>query len=259
MVIRSVRHAWPTGKNFEIMRPVGYGEYTFLHFISPMRIKMDGEDLITAPHACIFYAPSTPQFFGSEQPIVHDWMHFSTDAASLLENYNIEENRIYYPAEPEKITVLFREIENEWFSERPHRDEALENLFTRFLIVFSRLCDGISSVTVTGAAAEQLTRVRNNILLHPERPWRVQQMAELAKMSLPHFFATYKQIYGTSPMNDLIEARINTAKNRLQSDTTPISLLAEQLGYSNPYHFIRQFRERTGVTPAAFRKNPDRQ
>lgn len=259
MEIRSVRHAWPEGKNFEIVRPVGWKDYTFLHFISPMRVRMPEGEVVTAPHACIFYAPGVPQFFGSEQPIVHDWMHFSPDASSLLEKYGIEENRIYYPTEPEKITVLFREIENEWFSERQYRGESLENLFTRFLILFSRLCEGISAVTVTGAAAEQLRRVRNKILLHPERTWRVQDMAELAKMSLPHFFATYKQIYGTSPMNDLIEARINTAKNRLLADTAPISLLAEQLGYSNPYHFIRQFRERTGVTPAAFRRKSDRQ
>ena len=256
MEICSVRHAWPGGKNFEIVRPTGCREYTFLHFITPMRIRIDQKDVVTEPHACIFYAPGVPQFFGSEQPIVHDWMHFSPDASSLLKKYNIEENRIFYPTEPEKITVLFREIENEWFSERLYREESLENLFTRFVILFSRLCEGVSAVTVTGAAAEQLRRVRNNILLHPERAWRVQDMAELAKMSLPHFFATYKQIYGTSPMNDLIEARVNTAKNRLLADTTPIAILAEQLGYSNPYHFIRQFRERTGETPAAYRRKP---
>ena len=254
MTICSVRHAWPEGKNFEIIRPVGWKNYTFLHFISPMRIRMPEGEIVTEPHACIFYAPDVPQFFGSEQPIVHDWMHFSPDASSLFKKYGILENRIYYPSEPEKITALFREIENEWFSERQYRGEALENLLERFFILFSRLCEGVSAVTVTGAAAEQLGRVRNNILLHPERTWRVQDMADLAKMSLPHFFATYKQIYGTSPMNDLIEARVNTAKNRLLADTTPIAILAEQLGYSNPYHFIRQFRERTGVTPAAFRR-----
>ena len=54
-------------------------------------------------------------------------------------------------------------------------------------------------------------------------------------------------------LDDLITARINTACNLLTSTNTPISQIAEQLGYANFTHFIRQFKAHTGLSPSAFR------
>jgi len=34
----------------------------------------------------------------------------------------------------------------------------------------------------------------------------------------------------------------------------PVAVVAERLGYSNTFHFIRQFRDVTGITPNAYRK-----
>jgi len=73
-------------------------------------------------------------------------------------------------------------------------------------------------------------------------------------LSESHFFALYKKNYGLSPMRDLINARITAAKNLLMFTDKKISEIAEKTGYSNPYHFSRQFKQITGITPIAFRK-----
>jgi YesN/AraC family two-component response regulator len=55
-------------------------------------------------------------------------------------------------------------------------------------------------------------------------------------------------------MNDVICARIDAAKVLLvSSPDTSVTELAEKLGYKNPYHFIRQFKKITGITPGAYR------
>lgn len=257
MSISSVRHAWPEKENFYIRRPNGHTDYTFLHFFNPVYLTVNDEEVLTGANACIFYAPKTPQFFQSVGPLVHDWMHFTADASALLRQYDIEENKIFYPSLPQKITAVFREIEGEWFSTHRFREQVLSNGLERFFILFSRLCEGRTTVTVSEDTAGMLTKVRREVLLHPSHAWNVDEMAALAKMSVSHFYAGYKQVFGTSPMNDLIEARISTAKNRLLADSTPICRLALELGYANPYHFIRQFRARTGMTPAAYRRNPE--
>ena len=45
------------------------------------------------------------------------------------------------------------------------------------------------------------------------------------------------------------------AKWLLENTSLPVSQIAEQCGYANNSHFIRQFNERTGQTPSDYRKN----
>ena len=52
-----------------------------------------------------------------------------------------------------------------------------------------------------------------------------------------------------------IRARIDAAKNALAFTDQPVARIAENLGYNNLTHFIRQFKALTGVSPSVYRKN----
>ena len=59
-------------------------------------------------------------------------------------------------------------------------------------------------------------------------------------------------------MDDLIRARIDTAKNRLTDTDLPVQTVAAELGYRNVTHFCRQFKQLTGLPPTEFRTTHDR-
>lgn len=82
-------------------------------------------------------------------------------------------------------------------------------------------------------------------------------MAARIPLSESRFYTVYKSFYGTSPMEDLIRARIDSAKNALLFTDRTISSIAESLGYNNLTHFIRQFRSFTGMSPSGYRRNRD--
>ena len=54
-------------------------------------------------------------------------------------------------------------------------------------------------------------------------------------------------------MQDLIEARINAARQLLTATDLPVHEIAAACGYQNATHFMRQFKEITGLTPSAYR------
>jgi YesN/AraC family two-component response regulator len=54
-------------------------------------------------------------------------------------------------------------------------------------------------------------------------------------------------------VDDLIRARIDTAKTRLSTSDETVAHLSEQLGYRNVTHFCRQFKGLTGLTPMEYR------
>ena len=256
MLLHSVRHDWPEKAGFLISRPQGLGNYTFLHFSTPVQFRIHGELVQARPGACIFYTPGTPQWFHSPQEVIHNWLHAEPDLGDLLQKLQIPQNTLLYPADTKFISEIFRELEVEHFSDSPFKAELTDGYILEFLIKFSRALQADApAAAIPRKARERLRAVRREILSQPEKRWTVAEMAQLASLSPSRFHAVYKSVFATSPMQDLIDAKIGYAKSLLLSDDQlPLPEVAEKLGYNDQYHFIRQFKTVTGVTPGAYRK-----
>lgn len=250
--ITRARHAWPEKAGFVIDRPRGLQEYTFLHFHQSMEILIGDEVETVPPGAVIIYAPDTPQWFRSPELLTHDWMHMTGDVESFLLAAGLESDKLYYPVNGAFITPILRQIELEVLTKQPD-SEVLSNLkFRELLLLLRRSCAG-QEEKPDSAAVKQLRLVRRTVFAQLDQPWTVSQMATLAYLSPSRFHALYRAAFGISPMDDLIRARIDTAKNRLTDTDLPVQTLAQELGYRNVTHFCRQFKQLTGQTPSAFR------
>ena len=256
MIISSIRHDWPEKAGFLIYRPSGHKEYTFLHFTTSITFEIDGKTINAEPGACIFFEPNVKQWFHSDTDIIHNWFHASHSLSALLERYNIPVNQILYPHNTDFISPIFRLAEAELFSSSPYKSELLESYINEFIIKFARSLQNDNSVAVIRRKErEKLGQVRKTVLSNPEKRWTVAEMAMLASLSPSRFHAVYKSIFGTSPLKDLIEAKIRYAGSLLLSDESLIlPQVAEMLGYNDQYHFIRQFKAVTGITPGQYRK-----
>lgn len=255
MGIMSVRHNWPENKGFFISRPTGCDCYTFLHFKNSILLKMGGRIVKTEPNACILYGVGEPQWFKSKTKLIHNWMHFTKDLSHTVNMLGIEENRIYYPKSSEFITEIFCKAEAESFSDSDFKEKLLDTYLTEFLILFSRTVNGkTDTINVGEKEKKRIISVRNAILACPEKHWSVEEMSHLAYLSPSRFHAVYKSVFGISPVKDIIISKISKAKNLLISGDANIEEISEILGYSSKTHFIRQFKQITGVTPCAYRK-----
>ncbi len=59
---------------------------------------------------------------------------------------------------------------------------------------------------------------------------------------------------GITPQAFLQTKLIDRAKSLLASQELTINEIAEELGFSYPNHFARLFRQKTGMSPSAFRR-----
>lgn len=254
-MIVSVRHNWPERAGFLISRPEGLDTYTFLHFLTPVKLLINGQIQSVKAGGCIFYRPGTPQWFQSETSLVHNWAHFQPELGELLKEYDLPADQLLYPKESEFISEIFRILEAEFLADRPYRNRRLQCQTDDFLIRLSRTVKEDASQHVSRTDSERMLTVSNHILSHPEQQWTVSRMAQLLPLSPSRFHAVYKNTFGTSPMKDLIMARVIRAKSILlvEKDWT-LNRVAEHSGFADTYHFIRQFKTVTGLTPGAWRK-----
>ena len=257
MKIIAVKHDYPERAGFAINRPFGRTDYTFLHFEEKITVELDGQTIITEPNACILFSPKMPQFFYSKnKDITHNWMHFTPDAADLISKYEIPENRIMYLKDSKFISRLFYKMEIELNSNNPFKEELLNSYFNEFLIRFSRSFHAQKpTFTLTSGEMARLQNVRKTALSTPEENWSIEELAKLVNLSPSRFHALYKAAFGISPLKDIIENRIQTAKNMLIATDFSVSEISERLGYQSTNHFIRQFKNAQKQTPLSYRKN----
>ena len=255
MLIQSVRHDWPERSGFLLARPKGRQDYTFLHFITPVKLRVNGQTFSVKPGGCIFYAPGTPQWFHCDVPLLHNWAHFSPELASKLSEYGLPADQVLYPRESAFISEIFRVLEAEFLDDRLFRGQRLQCQTEEFLLQLSRALKEDLAPMLSGAERKRLLAVRNHILSHTERQWTVKEMADMLPLSTSRFHAVYKSQFGTSPMRDLQEARIIRAKALLLAERDwTLGRIAESIGFADQYQFIRQFKQVTGLSPGAWRK-----
>jgi len=79
-----------------------------------------------------------------------------------------------------------------------------------------------------------------------------EKLAKMCGISEVYFRRCFLEKHGTTPKQFLIDIRIDRAKQLLTDGFLKINIIAENCGFSNPYHFCRIFKQRTGLTPTEF-------
>lgn len=229
--------------------------YNLFHFPTPVKIRIQGEEVQTKPNACILSAPRQQRWFFFPVETALNWFHADAEIEDLLNQYEIPVNCLFYPENPGFIPELFRKMRKEFCMGDPYCEELLDGYTRELFIKLSRsIRRDFSKTFLSSKQQKMMLQLRLEILSHPERKWLVAEMAKSVVLSPSRFHAVYKQMFDTSPMKDVIDGKIDLAKTLLlMEENLTVAAVAERLGYKNQQHFIRQFKAATGLTPGAYR------
>lgn len=86
------------------------------------------------------------------------------------------------------------------------------------------------------------------------KPWTLKQLADLVHLSPSRFSVLFSQIVGTSPMNYLVQLRLEYAVKLLEEDDLSVLEIAETTGFRNLSNFNRLFLHHIGVSPSVLRR-----
>jgi len=107
-----------------------------------------------------------------------------------------------------------------------------------------------------GYELEQSRRVEElceAVRREPKRPWSLEAFANALSCSPDHAGRLFRKYAGRTPMDFVIDMRIQSAKSLLQSSSHSVARIGEILGYSDVYAFSKQFKARTGRSPTGYR------
>ncbi len=213
--------------------------------------EIDGETMILPPHAAILYPPDVPIKYGAadNEEFSDDWIRFYTDE-TFITNGSIPLNTPFNTLESLYISELIFLISGENFYTNKYKELSIQYLFR---ILFNKLKESLS--TDSGSLLENsLMQLRLNIQANPGAPWNVTQMAKYLYISPRHLQKLYQKQFGLSCMSDVINNRIELAKNLLKDTSMSIIQISIQCGYASAEHFSRQFKKHTGLSPKKYRE-----
>lgn len=191
------------------------------------------------------------------EPFVCDWIDFdSSSGRDFLDSLELRMNQPVRISDSDFISGLIRNISVEFYSMSSRRSNMLDNLMKTLLMKLSET--GIrrdSTQLSTEPHYSSLIDLRSKIYRNPQLKWNVDSMAADVSMSRSYFQHLYSEVFGVSCMTDVINGKIEKAKEILSETSCTISQVASMCGYDNEEHFMRQFKKIVGTTPTKYRQN----
>ena len=99
----------------------------------------------------------------------------------------------------------------------------------------------------------RLLSPRNRILNEPFEAHDLDTLAAAARYSKSHFLRMFRDVFGSTPHDLLIEVRMELAKRLIANSDLAISEVAASVGYESRYAFARLFKKRVGMTASDYR------
>jgi AraC-like DNA-binding protein len=83
----------------------------------------------------------------------------------------------------------------------------------------------------------------------PDHGWHLEELAKATAMSRTTFVSYFKTVSGLAPLTYLTQWRMRLAERALREENTPVSVLAQSLGYASESAFSNAFKRVTGHSP----------
>lgn len=227
----------------------------FSCFSTPFVYEVDNELYYGNAGDFLFIPGGNPVYHGpqsEDESFVNDWLYVSgDDLDALLKKYPLPEKQAISIDDGGVFKNCLRKIRNE-FVLKPvgceeimtaHVTEAIVNLYRCYQRQYH-----------TDASVSRIESARETVLLNLEKNWTLQEMAELSGYSVSRFSSLYTQHFGLSPKADLIQNRIQLAKQFLNYTNQSVTEVAAQCGFQSIYYFSKYFKASVGMTPSEYAK-----
>lgn len=241
---------------FTTDRPCGTSDYLLVLFHTNVEICLPQGDIYTERPSLIIYDKNAKHLYsGNRTPMIADWFHFDTAQGDFLAELGLTFGTVYYPENIVELSDIIRSLQYNKLFHALHSEEIAHHLISCFLLVLAQDICQSHETYANSSQLQKLSCLREEIYSNPQKNWNIDILSRKMFLSRSHFHMLYRNAFGISPVNDVINSRIQYAKYLLS--TTPditIEQTASLCGYNSSVHLIRQFVKVTGKTPLQYKK-----
>ncbi|MDD5698878.1 MAG: AraC family transcriptional regulator [Victivallaceae bacterium] len=233
-----------------INRPAGTGDSLLMFFYDEAIVNTEN-GLLTVPPGSLIYWEKCGHYYGNTAiPWMHSWVHFDgSEAIKIVRRAGMRPFLVTSMSSSlieEALTVIDCEMS------RIKPDMVIVR--DRFEIFIRELMRSIKPAKNEVQIPERLLAIKDYLEANCHRRLKLDKLAQRFSISRPHLSAEFKRFFGTSPIEYLIERRLQEAEILLTDHNLRIGAVAEMVGWDDVCHFSKIFKKRRGRTPSSIRR-----
>lgn len=159
-----------------------------------------------------------------------------------------------YRTQRRELLMFFETLVAEMEVKQSGYDRLSQNMLEIILILLSRTSDINYSLTDLQKANKECAKIKRYIDSNFKDKVTLDELAEMSHISKYYLVHNFSKTYGTSPINYLIEKRVEESKYLLSSTNYSLSQIAQIAGFSSLSYFSQSFKKTEGCSPIEFRK-----
>ena len=210
-------------------------------------------EIEASANSVVLYPPKMPACYRANGDYYcNNYIRFYADDSfeEFIKDKNIPFGVPLLLEAPDSMEYLFRTVSMEDYFKFKNHSQSI-TLLMRLMII--KISESIKDAEMT-EQQRALQNLRYEIQLRPDHPWTVSEMAEKLHVSAGYLQSTYKKQFGVSCLQDVVQKRIELAKEHLRNSNYSSEKISQICGYQNVEHFCRQFKNMVGESPLSYRK-----
>lgn len=242
-------------KSHYFIRKQHADSFLLMFFKTPFLYKKDGELLVGKKLHYLINPPYAPSEHGSfNEGFVNDWIFFKGgNSDEIISEFNLPLNTPFHIDDYSIIYPFINKISGELILKHTSYENKISSIASDMLITLGRQYE--LSKKNNHPAFEAINNARTFMLNNIENKITIKDLAQMSNYSESRFCILYNMFYQSSPIDDLLNARIEKAVSLLEYSHTSVTETAKLCGFSSIHYFSRKFKEKTGVSPAYYLKN----
>jgi AraC-like DNA-binding protein len=234
-------------------RGSGNSDFLLLYFYDPVLFQIEDNQPEEIEKKWIIVSPGTSHSYGnSNKEWNHSWFHFDGSVISdLIKSNDIPLDTFTERENPYLIEQLLHRLNEEiYFYTQP--DFEIINL--ELSIFFRKLHRSLVNNDSSSPIPAFILKTKKIIDFQYANTLSLREISNSVGFSPQYLSKNFKMFFNVSPIEYLIEKRIQVAKRLLTETSLPIHEISNKVGYSDFYYFSKLFKRRTKYSPRAYRK-----
>jgi len=218
-------------------------------------LKLEGRGYPLQPGRAFSYGPGVRQDITVDptDPLVKYFVDFTgAHGLKLLKAARLTPGRVARMFPPHEAQGLFDELIRSGIRNTRHSADLCARLLECLLLKIAEARAPLEANETRGFTTYQ--RCRQHVQQHFLRLKTLDQVARECHVDAAYLCRLFRRYGHQSPYQYVLRLKMNAAAELLQKPDARVKQTAEQIGFSDPFHFSRAFKSVFGLSPDTFRR-----